>query len=215
LSQWRAYGQSGGYCLGFHVPSEGINRSLMPEPTLYTAKWLRVEYDRNEQKRRCNGILDAVLPIFDEPDVSRAVKEMPDAPEMGYTGFLRLVSDMLLEEIVGFKDEAFAVEKEWQIVVRSRELLRQGADDGGRTLNFRSARGLLTPYIKLVPLQNGELLPLASIRSGPTMDKKTAGLAIQLLLRKQGYIEPALTGQIYPCAFSGIRMSRKMSLIDC
>jgi hypothetical protein len=52
LSQWRAYGQSGRYSIGFRMPSEGIVCGLRPEPPVYTAPCVKVEYDRSEQLRR-------------------------------------------------------------------------------------------------------------------------------------------------------------------
>ena len=52
LSQWRAYGQTGGYSIGFRVLSEGIVYGLKPEPSVYTARCVKVEYDRGEQLRR-------------------------------------------------------------------------------------------------------------------------------------------------------------------
>src|SRR5579863_7496945 len=41
LSQWRAYGQSGGYCLGITAFGEGPARAIKPEPCIYTARWVK------------------------------------------------------------------------------------------------------------------------------------------------------------------------------
>jgi Protein of unknown function (DUF2971) len=180
LSQWRAYGQPGGYCLGFRVPSEGPVFGLRPARTvLYTARWLKIDYDRNEQSRRCRTILEYLLPMLDEPEPTSAIREIDPLSPQGYQGIYSAISEILLEEIVGFKNKAFEVEKEWRIVIRRRELLKQGTDDGGHTpvpVHFRS-RGLLTSYVKLIPSYNEnvparmrpDLLPIASVRSGPTL----------------------------------------------
>jgi hypothetical protein len=58
LSQWRAYGQSGGYSLAFNLPTRGAAGGVKPEPCIYTAKLVKVEYNREEQIRRCRNILN-------------------------------------------------------------------------------------------------------------------------------------------------------------
>jgi hypothetical protein len=104
---------------------------------------------------------------------------------------------MLVEESIGFKDAAFAVEKEWRFVVRSRELLKQGVDDGDHTnlpIHFRTARGQLTPFVKLRPsgtpmplVGDGQKLPIASVRCGPAGDRISAWMAVRYLLDGKGY----------------------------
>jgi hypothetical protein len=74
LNQWRTYGQSGGYSLGFQVPALDFltGQGFKPEPCTYTSKWVKVEYDKKEQITRCNEILDAVLPAFDGSETAQA-----------------------------------------------------------------------------------------------------------------------------------------------
>ena len=190
LSQWRNYGQSGGYSLGFNSPCEGTVHGLMPEACAYTARWVKVEYERDEQARRCRTVLDYLLPILDEPNLIESVREIDPLSPFGYQGLLTAISDILLEEIVAFKSRDFEVEKEWRIVVRQRELLKQGTDDGGATplpIHFRAVRGLLVPYVKLIPIEKGNLLPLVSVRSGPTRDTTTSWIAVRMLLDKHNY----------------------------
>ena len=102
-----------------------------------------------------------------------------------------------MEEGIGFKDAAFAVEKEWCFVVRSRELLKQGLDDGDHTnlpIHFRTARGQLIPYVKFKPsnapmplICDGKKLPLANVRCGPGGDRIAKWMAIRYLLDGKGY----------------------------
>jgi hypothetical protein len=69
-SQWGSYGQSGGgYSLAFRVPvyDPPTHRGFKPEPKTYASTWMKVEYDRNEQARKCSAILDPLLTIFDDP----------------------------------------------------------------------------------------------------------------------------------------------------
>jgi hypothetical protein len=192
LSQWRAYGQSGGYSLGFNVPPNAAiaGQGFKPEPNTYTSKWARVEYDRSEQARRCHAIFDTLLMIFDDPDTARAIAAIGDHPLVGYLRILRAVTDILLEEIISFKNEAFKVEKEWRVVVRQRELTKQGTDDGGKTplpLYFRTSQGMVVPYVKLIPTDPAKKLPIACVRTGPTLDKTIAAMGIYMMLEKNGF----------------------------
>ena len=76
-------------------------------------------------------------------------------------------------------------------------MLKQGTDDGGRSpipVNFRSSKGLLIPYVKLIPsggkdrsLKFQGLLPITSVRIGPTRDETTAAMATRILLDQHGY----------------------------
>lgn len=65
LSQWRTYGQSGGYSLGFAVPAPDLatGQGFKPEPNIYTSKWVKVEYDRSEQVKRCSALIDRRIEI--------------------------------------------------------------------------------------------------------------------------------------------------------
>jgi hypothetical protein len=188
LSQWRAYGPTGGYALGFDVlPHTG---GFTPEPNTYTAKLLRVEYDRDEQIKRCKSILNTVLPILDEPEVGHVIPQLASHGAVNYQRIRGIIEDMLMEEAVAFKDEAFSVEKEWRLVVRRRELLKQGTDDGGKSpiqIHFRPARGYLIPYLRLIPTIGHDKIPLRSIRSGPTLDRLAVMLSIAPLLNTNGF----------------------------
>ena len=190
LSQWRAYGKTGGYSIGISCESEGIAQNLKPEPSVYSARWLKVTYDKIEQESRCRSTLDSLFDILADPKLASAIQEIHDSAVWGYTVLFKLIRDILLEEIVAFKNEAFAVEKEWRIVVRPREVVKQGMDDGGKALipiMFRTMDGQLIPYVRMVPSGPNEKLPLVSVRSGPTKEETTARLAIRLLLHKHKY----------------------------
>jgi hypothetical protein len=80
LSQWRAYGQSGGYSIGFRVfPKIGIfGERLTPEPNIYTCQWTQVEYDRTKQLAICREILYPIFSILDQPKVAHAMREVTE-----------------------------------------------------------------------------------------------------------------------------------------
>ena len=123
LSQWRTYGQSGGYSLGFKVPNdEFTNQGFKPEPNTYTSKWVKVEYDKKEQARKCGAILDSLLEIFHNQDATRALATISEHPLYGYSKILRAITDILLEEIVGFKNEAFQVQRSGALLFASENL---------------------------------------------------------------------------------------------
>ena len=171
LSQWRAYSESGGYCLGFTAFGEGPVLAIKPEPCVYTARWVKVEYERAEQMRRCREVLDRLLPILEEPGLGEALQKFDSSSQFGFEGFLRAISDVLVEEIVAFKSNAFEVEKEWRIVVRAREMLKQGTDDGGRCPipdQLSLVEGALNPLRQADPIR-GQRLALSQV-SGPTSD---------------------------------------------
>ena len=206
LSQWRTYGQSGGYSIGFEAPSKqvGVKPQLKPEPNTYTSKLIKVIYDRTIQAERCRSLISSVLSIFDDADVARAINSVPSDPLVGNSRIRSIIADMLLEEIVGFKNQAFEIEKEWRMVVRPRELTKQGTDDGGRTptpVYFRSARGRLVPYVKLIPTIVDTRIPVASVRSGPTLDKATTGMATRMMLDQFGFLNVRVDGSDIPVIF--------------
>lgn len=191
LSQWRTYGQTGGYSVGFRVPiADYLGLGFRPEPNTYTTKWAKIEYERDEQIHRCAAILNSVLAILDDPNTAQAIIAIGEHPFAGYSKISRVVSDILLEEIVSFKNEAFKAEQEWRVIVRARELTKQGTDDGGITpvpVHFRALRGMLAPYVRLVPTDPTNKLPIACVRTGPTLDKIAAGMGVYMMLEKNGY----------------------------
>jgi hypothetical protein len=65
LSQWRTYGQAGGYSVGFPVVLGAI-RGVGPESPSYTSLLTRVEYRREKQIEACKEILNLILPVADD-----------------------------------------------------------------------------------------------------------------------------------------------------
>ncbi len=201
LSQWRAYGQSGGYSIGFRVlPRVGFfGERLTPEPNVYTCLWTKVEYEREKQKEICRSILSPIFTRLDDTGTAQAMKTISDHPFYGVQRFSTAIMDILLEEIVRFKGKDFGVEKEWRAVVRQREFFKQGTDDGSKTpvpVYFRASRGMLVPYVKLVPWKRDEKkkLPITCIRSGPMLDKTMAAVALCMILHKNEFSGVSVQG---------------------
>lgn len=204
LSQWRAYGQSGGYSVGFKLPEHGARGGVKPEPCIYTARLVKVEYERQKQLSRCRAIVDELLPIFDDPALPEALQAVDTDSVFGYSTMRRAVAEILSEEIMGFKNKAFDVEKEWRLVTRQRDFLKQSNDDGGKTpvpVYFRPSRGMTVPYVKLVPSEAEGKLPINFVRSGPTLEKVAAWLGIRMLLDKHEFRGVRVEGSDIPVKF--------------
>ena len=171
---------------------------MMPEPVIYTSKWAKVVYDKTEQLARCQAVLDGTLAALSSPEVGNDIVSQNPEGIFGVKRFLAIIADILLDEVVAFKDRAFEVENEWRIVVRPRELYKQGSDDGGKSpvpIYFRTSNGLIVPYVKMLPTKNHHTkLPILSVRTGPTLDKNNAALSMNMLMLKNGYSGVAVTG---------------------
>lgn len=191
LSQWRAYGQAGGYSIGFPVEFGSI-RNLVPESPSYTPLLTRVEYQREKQIEICRGILESALSVVDDPTLQRLARTVKTLTYQGlisvYDFLLNVLQEMLLDEILGFKDKAFEEEDEWRLIIRPRMFSLQGSDDRGYTPTktyFRPHRGVSVPYLKLIP-ESGKL-PIVRIRSGPSIDRARASTSVRLLLRENKF----------------------------
>jgi hypothetical protein len=199
LSQWRAYGQTGGYSIGFTVSATRINADFLPEPNAYTDELIQVDYNRDKQVAKCSLLLEALQPILDDVNLEHAMLELGSHPLFGFSQIRDVIEELFLNLIVGFKHEAFQEEQEWRIVVCPRKLRKQGTDDGGRTkarLHFRSLKGALVPYVRLAPAKGK--LPIRSVRCGPSLDLKRGGISVEMLLEAQGFQDIPVSGSNIP-----------------
>ena len=171
---------------------------MMPEPVIYTSKWAKVIYNKAKQLARCEAAVEGTLAALLPPEVGNDIFSQNPEGIFGVKRFLAIIADILLDEVVAFKDQAFEVENEWRIVVRPRELYKQGTDDGGKApvpIYFRTSNGLIIPYVKMLPTKNHHTkLPIVSVRTGPTLDKNNAALSVNMLMQKNGYSGVAVTG---------------------
>lgn len=198
LSQWRAYGRRGGYSIGFPVLHGSID-NLAPESPSYTALLTRVEYQKEKQLGTCREILESILPIVNDPALSSVAQTENVLTNRGpthvYDFLLNFTQEMLADEILGFKDDAFEEEKEWRLIVRPRTFTVHDRDDHGKTptkIYFRSQRGFAVPFLKLMP--QGGKLPIARIRSGPSIDRARARASVQLLLKEHAFPQVEFDG---------------------
>lgn len=181
LSQWRAYGQSGGYSLGFlranlehKIGVKGRGISLK-----------QVIYRERHQRRILECLLADTLPVLGETAIDAKLSKLTSKGVAVFqAGFDSVLQIMALGEIVRFKHPAFIEEKEWRLI--SQPVSAQIPPEETNLIKFKPSRGMLTPYIELTP-QSGTLLPINSVRYGPTLDKKRVENALTVLFRKHGY----------------------------
>jgi hypothetical protein len=160
---------------------------------------MKVEYHKDRQEESCSNLLAQVLRVLDNEDTRRALDNLAGGGRFGYPEVRNAAEEVFLDEIVRFKHEAFEVEQEWRLAVRPRDYYKQGRDDGGSTpppTYFRRSKGVLIPYVKLLPLSGK--LPITSIRSGPTLDSSRAGFSLRTLLGANGFPEVRIEGSGIP-----------------
>lgn len=116
LSQWRAYGQTGGFAIG--MLSSALELDLLA-PGFFDTRLLKVIYDPQEQEQIIHSVITAYLEEVENKDLYT----IPADPQqkMRFQSRLGLfLQELLLEQVVRFKNPAFAEEREWRIVARPR-----------------------------------------------------------------------------------------------
>ena len=194
LSQWRAYGQAGGYSLGFEVNRERSGLSI--PGGFWNLRLAKVVYNTWLQNARINSLLKQALLVlgdFSVDEVSQAKRQnmVVDA--------VLFIEELLLDEVVTFKNPAFREEKEWRLIVRPNVVRRQGEQletQKGTDFKFRDQGGALIPYLELRP-EHGKL-PLRSIRFGPTLESGLTEHSVRMLLLSCGYKGVSVEGSEIP-----------------
>lgn len=168
LSQWRAYGQSGGgYAIGFR--SARMKFDIRKGPHF----WLwRVIYDGRQQVALLRKALDAAVELVDKQP--RHVL----ADDLFIPNVAGAVRPVLGNYCLAFKSSAFAEEQEWRAIQISRFV--------NVDLRFRPSGKVLIPYY---PVAVGRRLkddryelPVEYICFGPTLQPALADRSIRLLI---------------------------------
>jgi hypothetical protein len=200
LSQWRAYGQAGGYSIRF--PTNGLAIfGLKPESDFFESRLVKIEYEELEQRKRLNAILNNVLPLFGDPEFEQHIDglQQEDAKNFFLIAILA-IEDALLDELTTFKNSAFQEEQEWRLILRpSRRIIRvfrQTAATKNAALRFRTFRGIFVPYVLLVSTE--QKLPIRAIRSGPTLPVDRARQSIEMMLTEHEFYGVKISGSEIP-----------------
>lgn len=176
LSQWRGYGERGGYSLGFQFDDATRIQDHADE------KWFKpivrkVIYSRDEQVELVKKYLDVLLEILP-----------PAQPLKPSRGTLLLgASNLLIDMILSFKHKGFKEEKEYRIL---RSPLRGRVVEN---VQLRTSSDYVIPYLETnfgVLRGGGDIeptFPLSEIYMGPTLKSEVAEIGVDYLLRKNGF----------------------------
>lgn len=171
LSQWRAYGPSGGYAVGFSqhpaqawIQAGGHGLALR-----------QVIYDEQQQRSQVGDIVSRLVNLLaghGGTDVARQE-------------FIRSTVDAIGQVAAYCKDPAFAEEQEWRVIYQRPE------DPSPLQLHHRTAGNALVPYVHLpITAQIGarpSKLPIVRVRVGPNVDPTLGVLGATSLLRRNDY----------------------------
>jgi hypothetical protein len=123
LSQWRTYGQTGGYSVGFRLfgtgfPAESAKTfgGLKPENAGYRAALMPVIYERKDQLTVLRDTLKRNLEALELPELKRVYEALDTNRRQQFMAHaVLLIEHFLVEQIVAFKDKAFEEENEWKL----------------------------------------------------------------------------------------------------
>jgi hypothetical protein len=180
LSQWRGYGQQGGYALGFDTTAMG--------PLLRNGRvhLMPVVYEPGEQDRRIRDLVKRWRSVF---------REIPARED---SNLVRRMGEFVFAQCfamlaVAFKSYAFREEQEWRLVYRRQVVI---ADDGsGFEVSFRDRDAMVTPYVAISgdADDSASRLPIRRVMIGPTKYSQLAGFGLTQFLKSLGYTEKEIT----------------------
>jgi hypothetical protein len=184
LSQWRTYGQTGGYSLKF--PRHALETGLTVHDDLYHVELRKVIYKKETQIQLLQLVLSDLLAALGESSISKLYSSGGIQEKAVFiTSFNTMLQTLAASDIFRFKHPAFQAEREWRLIVRPFSLNLSHLEM--QQLKFRTtSKGLVVPYLELRP-KEGALLPVASVRYGPTLEKKRVVSSLGLLFRQKGY----------------------------
>jgi hypothetical protein len=212
LSQWRGYGTSSGYAVGFrtltlmqsteatafasvkemfpaHEQAESEHPvSLSAQPVSRTVERLLapvlvpVSYNAYEQQKLFGRILDCA-------DAAPVRALQSNETELTVERVAGALKHAIAAALISMKHPSFAPEAEWRLVYWDRE--KNGGFRADSLLSFRANTKHLVPYLDVgLRVLSGHplgLLPVDSVTVGPTATPKLAAEAVKALLHQHGY----------------------------
>jgi hypothetical protein len=192
LSQWRAYGQSGGYAIGMFY--RGITQ--LKAVGVLDTRLVKVEYKPRVQRKKIHSILREFVERFEgTPYLASAIGD----PTL-FKDTLIFLREVLLEEIVAFKNPAFCEEREWRLVAKPRLVdLRRSIKPAAEPTQrkFKTNNSVIVPFVDVVPPAE-ELLPIESVRFGPSLNKFRAKSSLNYFLSHHCYDDVEVLGSDTP-----------------
>jgi hypothetical protein len=172
LSQWRSYGGSEGYALGFSEANPIFSSAQAASFGL-----IKCEYRRSKQREFCDILISEFHDLMtsnrsiNPPDIEQQIRKF--FKHYDWTYALSLLS-------ASFKHRGFSEEGEWRFV-------SQHPDDLIPKLAYRPGRFGVTPYYALPLSPNSTASCIDRIVIGPTGNRRAARQSLKQVLTTYGY----------------------------
>jgi hypothetical protein len=195
LSQWRAYGEQGGFSIEM-TPLTEMNAILRAPVAIFSSEaggrvLIRaVDYDPESQRRTFRSKLERILQL------ARRLSGENENREVTVL-ILTLAAMWLVEWIYSVKDPAFREETEWRLICLPEirwNLVGKSTYAHPESVQTRVRASGLLPYIKLK--RNNALLPIKSVMCGPAQHPGLNKKAVELLLKSNGYVCEVRNSQV-------------------
>lgn len=177
LSQWREYSdRGGGYCLGFKFSNQTkVETKTGRIPSDNKIILRKVIYDRQDQDQLVNTLLDMAL-----IGLKNTFEHQPEGRHNRIASLVGgKVSNLLIDLLISFKDDAFEQEKEWRLALVFLD--NHEAED----IKFKDTKRSIIPYREcFVYDSNGDnlTLPISKVRYGPSLEQKQIQSTLPLFL---------------------------------
>jgi hypothetical protein len=173
LSQWRGYGQSGGYAIGFDA-------NILKGLTTKDITLAPVVYESKLQDQLIRELIGRWRDLFHDSEPGEFDKQVR---RLGAFVFAQAFSFLAAT----FKSIGFREETEWRLVYRRQVLVQ---DDTALKVGFRERKGMVAGYTR-IPLpsitENGG--PVRRIVMGPTASPDLVGFGLYQFVMSAGYTE--------------------------
>lgn len=187
MSQWRAYGTSGGFSLGFQ--RERLSHLAGQQGfVLYECV-----YDEDVKAELVNGLMEEAILEFASVDATITDDDLSSGlgiyADLQPSTALSALGDRFFlraqQVACRIKSNAFQSEREWRIVsVKQPE---------PAALNFRSSKSMLIPFVKFKLAPDDEPTPLAGLTVGPSAHASLNLMAVAELCRSKTISGLAIT----------------------
>jgi len=174
LSQWRAYGRSSGFAIGF---TQNVLQAAVEKQQFDLAPCI---YDPAKQLEIVRGLVEEVLDEYVSKDPGiEGWKPDDEGAEMFWETGGNLLN-YLYRYAPMLKDQAFSEEREWRII--SPPVFAQ-------ILDYREGRSLIIPYYRLPLWEEGNKTEIHEIIVGPTQDVDRSIKSVRKMIMGRGVMK--------------------------
>lgn len=162
LNQWRSYGSSGGFSLGFEADH------LRAIASVQGFELFKCVYDDDAKRALIDSLMEEALSAFSATEAQITDDDLTAGlgiyADLGPSAALSALGDQFFlhaQQIAcRIKNRAFQAEQEWRLVSVNQP--------DPAAMNFRNSKSLLIPYLKLQLAVNGQSVQLAALVAGPS-----------------------------------------------